>query len=323
MRPISYQTVDSVIKDFNTILAKRKNKIIVNLNQLLAGKNTKYKVLYIQCIKSNIDIILVAKPDEIKRLKKEFDGITKSAIKNSKSYKSFIKKILTALEYENRRSDFYPKYFHKIGIKSCVYCNAHLTVVIEEQVKLKRKIRIDYTAKFQVDHFLPKSEYPCFSVSLYNLYPVCANCNLAKSKDTVDFNLYLDERSITPSVFEFTLANGSIAKYLTSRDLEDIQYTFSEPKVIAPNKTFQEVFKIQEIYETQKDIAEELILKAEVYTEEYKKNLKKQFPKLFTNEGIFNRLLIGNYSTDEDHHKRPMAKFTMDIAKQVGLIKKK
>jgi len=84
-----------------------------------------------------------------------------------------------------------------------------------------------------------------------------------------------------------------------------------------------QVFNIQEIYETQKDIAEELILKAEIYTDKYKENLKKQFKGLFPNEEILNRLLISNYSTEEELHKRPMAKFTMDIAKQVGLIKKK
>lgn len=323
MRAISYQTVDVTILGFKAYLTKFKGNIVSNLNQLLIEKNTKYKIMYIKCILSNLDSIITGKPDDIKKLKKDFDDITKSAKKKSKSYKNFIKKIITALEYEKRRSDFYPRYFHQIGIKSCVYCNAHLTVAIEEKVKLIRKTRIDYTAKFQVDHFLPKADYPCFSVSLYNLYPVCANCNIAKSKSAVNFNLYLDENSITSSPFEFTLAKGSVANYLTTRNIEDIQYKFSEPSVVPPIKTFQEVFKIQEIYDTQKDIAEELILKAEIYTQKYKDSLKKQFPELFINEGIFNRLLLGNYSSEEQLHNRPMAKFTMDIAKQVGLIKKK
>lgn len=321
MRAISYQKVDVTILAFEAFLDKSKKDIIANLDQLLKINNTKYKVKYINCIKKNIDSIIIGKPDEIKTLEKKFNVITNAANKNSKSYKNFMKEILKSLDYEKRRSDFYPIYFNKIGIKSCVYCNAHLTVAIE--VNSKRKTRNNYIAKFQVDHFLPKSDYPCFSISLYNLYPVCANCNLAKSKNIVNFNLYLDENSINSTQFEFILEKGSIANYLTTRNIDDIQYKFAEPSVEPPTKTFQEVFKIQEIYETQKDIAEELILKAEIYTKKYKDNLKNQFPELFNNEGIFNRLLIGNYSTEEQLHNRPMAKFTMDLAKQVGLIRRK
>lgn len=323
MRAISYQKVDETILAFKVYLDKFKSKITSNLDQLLINNNTKFQEKYINCIKSNIDSIIIGKPDEIKRLEYEFNEITKAANRNSESYKTFMKKVLTSLEYEKRRSDFYPMYFNKIGIKSCVYCNAHLTVAIEKKVKLKRSTRIDYTAKFQVDHFLPKSIYPCFSISFYNLYPVCANCNLAKSKDAVNFNLYLDENSIRTTPFKFTFEKGSVANYLTTRNIDDIQYKFVEPSVNPPIKTFQEVFKIQEMYETQKDIAEELILKAEIYTKKYKDNLKNQFPELFTNEGIFNRLLLGNYSTEEHLHNRPMAKFTMDLAKQTGLIKEK
>lgn len=321
MRAISYQKVDLAILAFQTNLDKFKSKIISKLDQLLKKNNTKYKEKYINCIKSNIDSIIIGKPDEIKRLEKKFNVITSAANKNSKSYKNFMKEILTSLEYEKRRSDFYPRYFNKIGIKSCVYCNAQLTVAIE--VNSNGRTRINYIAKFQLDHFLPKADYPCFSISLYNLYPVCASCNLAKSKNTVNFNLYLDEHGINSAPFEFILEEGSVANYLTTRNIDDIRYRFVEPSVEPPTKTFQEVFKIQEIYETQKDIAEELILKAEIYTKKYKNNLKSQFPELFNNEGVFNRLLIGNYSTEEQLHNRPMAKFTMDLAKQVGLIGRK
>ena len=33
------------------------------------------------------------------------------------------------------------------------------------------------------------------------------------------------------------------------------------------------------------------------------------------------RLLVGNYTRSKDIHKRPMTKFTQDIAKQLKLIK--
>ncbi|ULT26861.1 HNH endonuclease [Sphingobacterium sp. E70] len=252
MRPISFQKVDSTIIAFDARLTIFKKKILNNLDSLIFPRTPKDKKAYINHIKINIDKIIAGKPEVINTLKAEFDAILTPKLMASKAYIDFKDKILGALEYASRRSDFYPKYFHQLGIKACVYCNAQLAVTIEEKVNLKTKTRIDYTAKFQVDHFLPKADYPCFSISLYNLYPVCANCNIAKSKSIVDFNLYSDEQNLTSNGYKFDLEKGTVAKYLISRNVEDIQYKFLEPMVLAPTKSFQEVFKIQEIYDTQK-----------------------------------------------------------------------
>ena len=67
-------------------------------------------------------------------------------------------------------------------------------------------------------------------------------------------------------------------------------------------------------------MVEELIIKARIYNAPYKKVLIDAFPKLFTNASLSNRILIGNYTEPENIHKRPMAKFTQDIAKQLKLI---
>lgn len=66
-----------------------------------------------------------------------------------------------------------------LNIKTCPYCNSQYTLVVKQGETKK--------AKFQFDHFFPKSRYPIFSLSLYNLIPSCASCNLSK-KET-DFNL--------------------------------------------------------------------------------------------------------------------------------------
>jgi hypothetical protein len=69
------------------------------------------------------------------------------------------------------------------------------------------------------------------------------------------------------------------------------------------------------------DIAEELVHKRMAYNKAYRFYLENDYKsKLFPDQAIINRLLIGNYDKPEDIHKRPMAKFTQDIAKQLGLI---
>jgi hypothetical protein len=84
--------------------------------------------------------------------------------------------------------------------------------------------------------------------------------------------------------------------------------------------SFQETFDIKGIYETQKDIVEELILKALIYTPNYKKTLIENFPKIFNDVNLSNRLIVGNYVQSDEIHRRPMAKFIQDIAKQIKLI---
>lgn len=325
MIAILYSVVDSTIRNFDAEILDFKKEIRANLKKMLKDRRlrlSKDKENYIRKLISFSKDIIVAKPNVLVKYQKAFDKIITSDQMESKTFETFRKRVIKELGYTARRSGFYPKYFFKIGIKSCVYCNAHLTVAIEKEEQLKTKKEFRYKAKFQVDHYLPKSKYPSFSISLYNLYPVCGSCNNCKSANELKFLLYSNQNKIIASPFKFTLNKGVVAQYLISRKLEDIKFTFYEPLVNPPFKTFQDVFDVQGIYDTQKDLAEELILKAEIYTEQYKAKLKKQYPRLFTTPGIFNRVLLGNYSSEEDIHKRPMAKFTIDIAKQIGLIKK-
>jgi hypothetical protein len=61
----------------------------------------------------------------------------------------------------------------------CPYCNSNFTNTII--------INKNGVARTQLDHFLPRSFYPIFAVSLYNLIPACYNCNHSKRDwDTFD-----------------------------------------------------------------------------------------------------------------------------------------
>lgn len=67
----------------------------------------------------------------------------------------------------------------EICYKNEIVCTkAVLQSYINEGDK-KVNVRIVHAAK--LDHFYPKSLYPFFALSLYNLIPVCGTCNLVKS----------------------------------------------------------------------------------------------------------------------------------------------
>ncbi|NOT77198.1 MAG: hypothetical protein HOP08_19920 [Cyclobacteriaceae bacterium] len=109
---------------------------------------------------------------------------------------------------------------------------------------------------------------------------------------------------------------------MLTRNLEDIEFKFTEPPPTKGIESFDSLFAIQKIYDTQKDVVAELILKAVSYNDAYKEMLANSLPKMFQDKSIVNRLLTGTYTDEKDIHKRPMSKFISDIACQIGLIKK-
>lgn len=265
--------------------------------------------------------IITARPSELLAWRITFDQICDSKIVEADIYMSFRSALLYRMGYSDRRSDFYPSYFQKMGIRSCVYCNSQFALVVDckKFAKGKRDPETLAEAKFQLDHFLAKSQYPCFSISLFNLYPVCATCNNIKGGLEVNFQLYNEEdNKINVSKYQFSLKNGCVADYLTNNfSTETLEIIFEDPdkpdQLRYGDKSISDTFDIKGIYDTQIDIVEELIHRRRIYNTSYRETLVKSFPDLFNHSSLSERTLLGNYHLPEDIHKRPMAKFMQDI----------
>jgi len=293
------------IKTMHTDYAKYIDKIIAEYEELNALKPSK-----INAKKAEFDKIV---PEN-----KLNDLIPVTATKNGIIFtedRCFYDLVVEAMRYDAvRNKDFLP-YIKKIGIKSCVYCNAQFTVIaeVDEDDNL--------SAKLELDHHYAKSKYPFLCTSFFNLYPSCSNCNKAKSKNDAVFELYSeDDKDL--EVFVFILSDKSVIKYLNSRNVNDIHFDFKTKDGLPDiSEEHDKMFCIKGIYETQKDIIEELIHKKEAYSELYKNDLVDMFHHLFLDKALINRLVIGNYINSEEIHKRPMSKFMQDIARDLDLIK--
>jgi hypothetical protein len=281
---------------------KNKQRIPIVLDQT--------QISYLDKLISEFETIIKAEPLGIKDLKDEFDAII-TGVNLARHNKEFKNELLIRMGYSKLRDDYYAGYFESTGLKACVYCNSQLAVTV-------RSFSGGRSAKFQVDHFLPKSEYPCFSISFFNLLPVCGPCNGKKNASAVNFNVYSENlNDLKDSPFKFRLDKRSIISYRINGDQDKLIIKFDDPQ----NKDFNKNFDIEGIYATQKDIAEELVLKSIIYNENYLKSLRNSFTKLYPNKiPMAERLLVGNYTRVKDIHKRPMSKFTQDIAKQLKLI---
>lgn len=292
-------------------------------NKLKLVKEQNYRA-YIQKIIDEYERILSATPSEMKLLINEFDALKVDVTKKTPYKKfEFHKSIVHAMRYEDLRKVESIPYLKNSGLKTCVYCNAQLSVVVENiyyDRKKKKKIKTRL-ARLELDHYYSKSKYPFLCTSFFNLYPVCSNCNKAKGDKPAAFTLYSELDHENKNVFNFWLNDESITKYKVSRMCNDFKIHFdSIDGNVHLRNNHNDIFCIEGIYNTQKDLAEEILIKSEIYSKAYKRSLINSFGTVIYDEELINRLLLGNYDKPEDIHKRPMAKFTQDIAKQLHLI---
>lgn len=313
--------VKSVQDFFKSEINKQRSSALQELQAINANIFSQAEQTYLNNVIIQFqDISFLAKtPIEIEIIKQQIGQLPANSLfqANGKPAKMQLTHyIQNALDYTGLRSSFYPEYFRKIGIKSCVYCNSQLTVTIHKQGNT-------IGARFEVDHHYPKRDFPFLSISLFNLYPCCASCNKRKSVTPVNFLLYTDNPSkVVKSEYNLEITKASECDYLVTKDAESIEILFNDVSIpVTGHKSLQDAFSIKEIHDTQKDIIAELIIKNQIYNESFKNILQKSFSKLSLCQNDFDRVIVGNYTKEKDIHKRPFSKLTMDIAKQLGLIK--
>ena len=271
---------------------------------------------YIQRIIDRYDKLNYLKPSQVSAEKEAFDLIVpEDQLSDEINGIYFHELIVEAMRYTDlREKDFIP-YIKIIGTKSCVYCNAQLAIVTDNEGD-------KMIARLELDHYFPKSKYPFLCTSFFNLYPTCGCCNRLKGSKPLAFQLYTENIEDEVNPFYFHLDDESITNYLEDYDDEKLEIHFTskgDENTLALNH--DKLLGIKGIYNTQKDVAAELIYKKQIYTDSYKDELVSKYPALFPDIAILNRLIIGNYDKVEEINKRPLAKFTQDIAKQLKLIK--
>jgi hypothetical protein len=282
---------------------------------------------YITHIEDNYFRILNADETEMGLLINEFDQILQSEDVQRDS--KFWHHIVACLCYDQLRAKEFLPFLHDLGIKTCIYCHSQLTLTIEKSYYKRnyvdKGIKIGdvktWRGILSLDHRHAKSKYPFLASSFYNLYPTCANCNQSKNDKPCDFVLYCDDDQL--DAFSFKLSDKSVLDYWGKRDPELLQIElipFDPQPVDGFLKSYEDMFDVLKIYSTQKDVVEELVHKAEVYTKDYNAELVGSFKELFPDQDFLNRLIIGNYDRPEDMHKRPMAKFVQEIARDLNLI---
>lgn len=228
--------------------------------------------------------------------------------------KSLYMHIVTALQYDVVQQKIFPVYVRKMGIRSCVYCNAQYAVSAKKGKTDRSSV---YRSTFNIDHWKPKNHYPYLAVAFYNLYPSCPACNQGKSYTEKDWCLYAEDgEELNP--YKFRLDDMSLLNYLLSWDAEQLNIEFVD-KTTGVEPDYDEDFHIRKLYNNFKSEVEEVIWRSRIYSSKMVEAMQQSGLYYLKPQDV-NRYIIGNYDREDDIMKRPLAKLTQDIAKQLGII---
>ncbi|MEW7280744.1 hypothetical protein ABW636_19310 [Aquimarina sp. 2201CG1-2-11] len=206
----------------------------------------------------------------------------------------------------------------QLNIKTCPYCNAQNTILTNKKFG-------DQIAKFQFDHFFPKSQYPYLSISLYNLIPSCANCNITKSSKRLSLDKHYHPYVMNlADLANFKLKYVPTPSVLTIKNIKnqnlEIEFSNKHNDPLGIVNVHNELYHIESVYNRHNDVAEDLLRFAVIYTNELVKG-HLSIKGLFKNEEEYYHFLLRNYPNQKDLLKRPLTKMMQDIAKQLKLIK--
>jgi len=223
--------------------------------------------------------------------------------------------IVNALQYDIVQEKIFPRYAQKLGIRSCVYCNAQFAVSAK---KGKTDYGKRYISTYTIDHWRPKSVYPYLAVAFYNLYPCCSACNQAKSNKTIDRSLYCQVvTDVNP--YEFRLDDQSYLDYLVNWKHEMLKIKFLDKNNGQPPKQYDDFFHITKLYNNFTPEVEEVLWRKRIYNPDMVEAMKQSGVYVLMPQDV-KRFVIGNYDKEEDILKRPLAKLIQDIAKQLGFF---
>ena len=204
-----------------------------------------------------------------------------------------------------------------MNVPVCPYCNMNYTI------SYFRDGSVNTTA--DLDHFYVKSAYPEYALCLYNFVPSCQVCN-----SRLKLNQNMEEAT---HIYPHRDSFGENAVFRIDELPQYLLDTGSAehmPKItleVSPNTSQQmadkihssaEVFQLEERYQSIPNYAEELIDKAQVYTENYNQELAAQFCNVFDGKSIRD-MVFGPKESEKQYARRSLGKLRMDLLKQLKI----
>lgn len=186
------------------------------------------------------------------------------------------------------------KLVKECGISTCPYCNRDFINNRDETI-----------SGAQLDHFYNRSTYPFLAVSLYNLVPVCGNCNRTKSASTKALVSPFDETADFENGIRFSYLGGQVKLTGTGGFENNV-----------------EVMHLQEAYQMHDVEAQELIDKSETYTKSQLEEIRDLLSsrKKYVSTKKLKEHIYGKGLEPGSFGRWPLSKLRYDILKEKHVL---
>ncbi|HBQ0137459.1 hypothetical protein [Klebsiella pneumoniae] len=208
----------------------------------------------------------------------------------------WIGKLSDIFSYDNIPPYILTELATDIALDYCPMCN---------ESKVGNIIDEDRTYRPALDHFLPKSKYPHFSLSIYNLIPTCHTCNSTFKRDKETF--------IPMHANPYIIGADNHDLFDFNDLIEYVLYNYSSGLRVKLKTTIPEIdnnmklFKIRGVY-NKKSTKSDILLLAQQF-----KNYNSHWKNSMTYE-VFLELIIG-YNPEKSLFEICHGKLKKDIIK--------
>ena len=267
--------------------------------------------------------ILIAQPEKLKNfiieeeqlVKKCWGGHRPSKVNDIFleifSYKSFSEGKYIDSKNKAKDSEWDAWTFLKgLNISVCPYCNADTVFASIVLKKGKGAIPI----RSALDHYYPKSKYPFFAISLYNLVPSCDRCN-SKIKERREMHNYdtthpyadnfhdgirFSKKILTPGGFYGNPSGFELELVPNDKDLVLADKAKNMAKFFSISEVYNSIFKRE---------AAQIIEKINFCVNSYRSTLK---PLGLSDEELDN-LMWGDILDPSQINRNRLSKMTIDL----------
>lgn len=318
------ENVNSKLKSFpnGTAWTKFNKRLKKNKMHFLSLDKVKNKdkraydsfISFLQFCHGEKEILAVGKMNELKKLKpnleKMYDSfrhidILSEAVVYAFGYDDFANShtdaktlLQTAGDVADREWCAYT-FVISLGLRVCPYCNEQY---IAPTLAENGKVRGD------LDHFLPKSKYPYFALSIYNMIPCCKFCN-SSLKLSKDFD---NPKTATP----YEVSYNDCFKFWGVKEKDKWAIRIKEDENIGMHVSeILKIFLIKERYMHHTDIVKDYLKKKKEYSDRLLENIKKAY----SSEHLcyFLSDYFGYPLKAEDIDKNVLNKFKRDLAENL------
>lgn len=291
--------------DFDIVVNEFFNNLYNYLINSGRYNNIKVFVLFKLCVIEMFTKTSLSKGSLFKKIKYKYKFV-KSI--NENEFEALIIEISDIkMHYKNKYIPLYEKIRNNLAkdlikennIYICPYCKRNYINIITS------KNETDFIIKPDLDHFYDKARYIFLAATIDNLIPSCTVCN-GKLKGSIDFyknkhrHPLVEENVIDTVTFNYIGSDNTI---------------FIEEKNLLKNTdkiSFNSLstFRIEEVYNTHKEILFNIKNKYHHYNKVKRKNISNMLPSL-NNREILRTVFYEYFHLDKN--KEPMYKMKKDL----------